>query len=284
MIVVRIVGGLGNQMFQYALGRNLSIRTGQSLRLDIHTPNANHLGAFGLQEFRIVGSFVGVAENRLIWRPLARASATFHRERFLLVQREKTLAFHPGVLGIRGSAYLCGYWQSEKYFSEIGPILRSDFTPKADVDDFDERLLAQMSSEQSVAVHIRRGDYIGDPRVTATHGICGTDYYESARQLMTERLGNPCFYIFSDDRDWARITLRGWSSTRVVDHHPITARMEDFRLMRGCRHFIIANSSFSWWAAWLAETADQVVVAPRRWFADPTLISVDIVPQRWTRL
>ena len=288
MIVVRIIGGLGNQMFQYALGRRLSIDTGQVLRLDANTPNPNPLGIFDLDRFAIGGLRVGRRESQYFWRPLVKAAEIAHRMSFrvgmLRVALEGSLEFHPEVLENRGTVYLAGNWQSERYFAEIAPVLRRDFQVVEPPSQADRALLGEMTSGDSVCVHVRRGDYVADPAVYASHGVCGEDYYAAARRRMAERLSAPRFYVFSDDQVWARTAMGSWPSTKIVDHHPAAARHADFRLMTACRHFIIANSSFSWWAAWLSDSVEKTVIAPRNWFANPAWQSAHIVPETWQRL
>jgi hypothetical protein len=145
-------------------------------------------------------------------------------------------------------------------------------------------MLAEIRSQNSVCLHVRHGDYITDPRVNVVHGIVGLDYYQRAMENLRRRLSSPSFYIFSDDPDWARDQLRPPGLTTCVAHNLGKCDHEDLRLMRACRHFIIANSSFSWWGAWLSTSPQKVVIAPEKWLRASYYSPTDIVPESWIRL
>jgi hypothetical protein len=291
MIVVQILGGLGNQMFQYALGRNLALKTGQTLRFDLSRPNPSHLGRFDLDLMRIQGRVISKVESTLVWRTLdryvepaiarlglSRRTRSLHR-----VYRQPSLRFDPDVLKLRGWVYLSGYWQCERYFADIRDVLREDLSVKAPPNPANAAALEAIQACQSVCVHVRRQDYVNNARTNSVHGACDLPYYESARRLIEERTGGAHYFIFSDDPTWAGANLSHWGNVTIISHNSVEDRHDDFRLMTACKHFITANSSFSWWPAWLSSAPGKVVVAPRRWFADPAFDGEDVVPRGWLR-
>jgi hypothetical protein len=164
---------------------------------------------------------------------------------------------------------MVGYWQSEKYFADIADKVRKAFT-------FPRPTLRHDSP--TIALHIRRQDYVG---LQHFHGLPTLDYYRAAVEYILTKMGGPAMvFVFSDDGQWCRKNLP--SDFRVVER---TTKYEDLQMMAECTHIMTANSSFSWWAAWLGETnPERIVVAPKRWFADPSMIDTDLVPERWIRL
>jgi hypothetical protein len=282
MIATRLMGGLGNQMFQYAAGRRLAIRRGTKLVLDLsylaHPPLGDVPRHFELDCFHIVAEHTaepvdgGRAPAFLRW--LDRSAP-----RRL---KESGVQFQSAVLKARDNTLLVGYWQSEKYFEDEEAQIRKDFTFAAPLSP-EKNALAKTIDERAVSVHIRRGDYVSHPASSKFHGLLPLEYYERAAAVIRERVPHPHFFVISDDPDWCRghIKLPG-TTTFVSDVH--SAGHEDLQLMRLCRHHIIANSSFSWWGAWLNERRDKVVVAPKRWFTDDARDTSDLVPGNWLRL
>jgi hypothetical protein len=140
---------------------------------------------------------------------------------------------------------------------------------------------AEISAANAVSLHIRRGDYVSNAKFNAAHGTCDLDYYARAAAFVAERVGDPVIYAFSDDPAWVAENLKLPFEMRFVDHNDGSTAHEDLRLMATCKHHIIANSSFSWWGAWLNPLKDKVVAAPTQWFADPAKSNPDILPQSW---
>jgi hypothetical protein len=184
------------------------------------------------------------------------------------------------ALPTRPALALYGLWQSEEYFRDVGDVLRADLQPRP--GPFPE-LERQMRQTESVAVHIRRGDYL--TAVGRQFGFVGLDYYQRAIADLRADLASPHFYVFSDDIDWVACHLRVDAPHTLVrpDGGSEPADHEDFRLMRACRHFIVANSTFSWWAAWLADGPGKIVIAPRRWYRDDPEghLTRDLLPSGW---
>ncbi len=288
MFVARIIGGLGNQMFQYAMARAVSLRLDVPLKLDIAGFKTYKLHSYGLNHFNLAGSVADKNEyivgnsKKLLDRMRAGLNLVKRLENF----QENGLKFDASVFALKDDTYLDGYWQSERYFSDFEQTIRDDFSFMIPADKGNQECLDQINSVHAVSIHIRRGDYVSNPAVNAIHGICDLDYYQRAIQFLRARIQSNAlhFFIFSDDPEWVRENVNFGSATTFVSHNDATRNYEDMRLMSACKHHIIANSSFSWWGAWLNGNPDKIVVAPKQWFRSDTLSSTDIVPDSWNRL
>ena len=279
-IVVALEGGLGNQMFQYAAGRALSLRAGTTLALDLRPllrqgQRAYGLGAFSLSEVSLITEGEPPARPGKIRRWLRRL--TGGEQTF----REAGFVYDEGIRAVNPPARLEGYFQSERYFEDVAEVIRADFTPPADergrLDALASRLLP---SGPKVALHVRRGDYT-NPATMAVHGLMGPDYYGRARRLLAERTGPSAVCVFTDDPAWVRANLGLPADSVFVSEHTRSA-VEDLILMSRCSHHITANSSFSWWGAWLNPKPDKVVVTPSRWFQPASgLDTRDLRPAGW---
>jgi hypothetical protein len=292
MVIVQLNGGLGNQMFQYAAGRAIACRSGAPLGLDNSILQRSYSRPYRLNRFNISARLVSAQEvNEMVGEHNPGFRLWFHTIwRYTVLRRpspifrEKGPRYDPKITQVRPPLYLVGYWQSEKYFKDIEPVIRSEFVILDPPDAQNAFLLAQIEDKESVSVHIRRGDYVTDPRISRVHGACSLDYYHAAIQLIEKRLNNPHFFVFSDDIDWAEHNLRLGSPGVYVKSNGPERDVEDFRLLMGCKHHIIANSSFSWWGAWLCSHPGKIVIAPAKWFRDPALSSRDIIPASWLQL
>jgi hypothetical protein len=282
MVISTLVGGLGNQMFQYAAGRALALRTGSRLVLDLGwlrtTPAHVTPREFELGCFRIA------AELRCIYprTPLERV-----REWVGLSPRiwreHQMYGFDARTLTLPGRVRLIGYWPSERYFADAADRIRDDFYFDFDLDGRDLDVANLIAATQSVGVHVRHGDYATNPSTTAFHGVLPLDYYRRAVARVQETVPDPHFFVFSDDPEWCRHNLEFGAPTTVVDHNRGRGA-HDLRLLSLCRHQVIANSSFSWWGAWLNETPDKLVIAPERWVADASIDTRAVYPESWIRL
>lgn len=286
MIVTKLVGGLGNQMFQYAAGRALALRQGSELRVDRRSFVEYKVHAYGLDCFAAqvqdapAAMLPQVADGRI--RRILRSLAPGGR---LPVVRERAFTFQPELLQQRGPAYLDGYWQSEKYFGDFADAIRKDFTVSRAPSPANAAWLARIRGSQSVSIHVRRGDYVTNAEANKFHGTCGIDYYERAVRALCARLdGSPEFFVFSDDPDWVRAHLDlGAHVHHYVTDNDAATNYEDLRLMSACRHHIIANSTFSWWGAWLNPSQGKIVIAPQRWFRAGDMDDRDLIPAHWVR-
>jgi hypothetical protein len=283
MIVVRLRGGLGNQLFQYACGRALALRNGAPLKLDLiqyRDRSCAERRPYLLGRFRIAASEAGALELKLAHGGrIARAATALAPSRRFRMFSEEGLRFQPEVAAARGNAYLIGYWQCERYFADCADAVRSECALRSEPMGENLRLLREIEECEAVSVHVRRGDFLTEPGFHP----CGLEYYRSAAERIATAVRAPRYYVFSDDPAWTKehFTLQ---PAVFVSHNGVDRPEEDLRLMRRCKHHIMANSTFSWWAAWLCEQPRKIVIAPRRWFADSARDASDIVPEGWTCL
>lgn len=292
VIISHVIGGLGNQMFQYAAGRSLSIAHDVQLLLDIRDFAGYRLHQ-GFELMRVFDCPVAVAgsqgvrdvlgwqSSRLARRVLARPALRFLHHRHLVV--EPNFSYWEGIAQVLPPAYLVGYWQSERYFAHVAEIIRSDFTFKQPLSAENQKLAERIGATNAVSLHVRRGDYLSNPKALATHGICPATYYENAVRYITARVEDANFFIFSDDLDWVRSNLRIDHPCYFVDNNAGIESYNDMRLMSLCKHHVIANSSFSWWGAWLDSGQEKIVIAPRQWFANKNDVK-DLFPCGWVLL
>jgi hypothetical protein len=297
LVIVRLIGGLGNQMFQYATGRALALRRGATLKLDLTgfaTVGAHTKRRYELDAFPIHGGGASEAEIAQFGRTgkpgLPRRDRVLRLLRFARpngawpVYREPHFQFDPILPELRAPVYLDGYWQSERYFSDIAEVLRQEFAAEVPLDPENAALAARIDAANAVSLHVRRGDYVSDPATNRFHGTCSPDYYQRAVDYVAARVGAPHLFVFSDDQKWTRANLRFATPTTIVDANPPDRGYRDMGLMARCRHHIVANSSFSWWGAWLDPSPEKIVVAPRQWFGASTNDTRDLIPPSWVQL
>ncbi len=270
LLPVHLFGGLGNQMFQYAAGRAFALRHGISLKIDVSAFVGDLKRSYALAPFCVGAQVVNCSRWSRAWRKMTG-----------MHYREKGFAYDPTVLDLPVGMALWGHFQSEKYFITIADRIRADFALREPLSEAAQRYLKDIETGiAAVAVHIRRGDYIADATTRAFHGNCSWKYYENAMRLMRERVGGVSFFFFSDEPDWLVAQQVDGVVVRGLSPH------EDMFLISRCRHQIIANSSFSWWGAWLNQNPDKIVIAPKRWFADEKMErqTGDLIPSGWVRL
>lgn len=299
MVIVRLVGGLGNQMFQYAMGRRLAASNRTPLKLDVsayegNTPDAQTgVRIFGLQNFNITAEIASRAEvcrvmNRnlpkqfgRIMRGLDRARPYYLR-RCIVEPEELYWTFDPRMasLKVRGSAYLqFGFWQSTKYLTSIESSLRTELTIKDPPTGMNAKLCDDISRTNSIAVHIRHGDN-AHPAASRLGALPLEHYYACAERAASE-VAQPHFYVFSDDPQWTQENVRLNYPTTFVTHNGDDLNYEDLRLMTLCRHHVISNSTFSWWGAWLGKKPGQIVYAPRKYYQQLDQPMPDFYPNEW---
>jgi hypothetical protein len=289
-VTTKLLGGLGNQMFQYAAARALADRTGGELQLDVSEFATYTLRRYELDTLRVRARVLPAAAEAPAQGPLVRKARTLV-DRLLRVRREgapvyrePSFAFDPGLLQQRPPVCLEGYWQSEKYFLDDADAIRRDFTLAAEPDAANSAVLARMQGTTAVSLHVRRGDYVTNPNAAAFHGTCSPGYYRQAVDHIAQRCGPLTLFVFSDDQDWVRANMPFAHPTVHVDCNPPDRGVWDMHLMKHCQHHVVANSSFSWWGAWLNPSAQKIVVAPRRWFTDAAIDTSDLIPASWIRL
>ena len=291
MIIVNIIGGLGNQMFQYAIGKAIAIKSKQKLKLDTTSFQHYTLRNYELDVFNIDTEIASKEEiNHLKYNKpsfVEKLYIILNKKSLPLKNRyykEKKFQFDTEILSLRQSIYLEGYWQSEKYFITHKDILIKEFTPKKEISHQSSLFHKMMQAKTSVSLHIRRGDYVNNPTTNSFHGTCSLDYYKNAVSFITKKIDNPHFFIFSDDLIWAKENLNFITQITFVELNKDIPDYEEMYLMSQCKHNIIANSSFSWWGAWLNQNSDKIVISPKKWFRDKTVDTIDLIPSSWIRL
>lgn len=288
MKIVNILGGLGNQMFQYALA--VALRERQPDRIVRIDPSGFkgyplHNGYELRRIFNVDIPEASVMEQMRVYYPLRNYRMWQIGNRLLplrksTVKENADMRFTPSVLSDEQSAYYLGYWQTEKYFKDIRPhILEAFRFPSIKPGSRNEAIIDEIGSKNVISVHVRRGDYV---KIGNTQGICTLDYYRKALELMKEKTEPEMFLVFSDDISWCRDNIArflGDIPAVYVDWNKGENSFRDMQLMSRCRHNIIANSSFSWWGAWLNSNPDKIVIIPSRWMNGGGW--VDIVPDSW---
>lgn len=283
-VIMRVTGGLGNQLFQYAMGRALALRHDVPLLLDLShytTPGPHTARSFELDKLNTC--YAVATEEDL--RPFRASWMRKLLERLDLKPSPRLIhqpgfGFSPSLLASTPPVYLDGTWQSEKYFAYAAARLREELTLGPGAGSHAALSAKESGKGVSVSVHIRRGDYATDPRTKAYHGLLDLSYYAGAMRAVLEFAPTSRFLVFSDDPDWAREHLTSPAPLVFMDQRPATV---DLMLMAQCDHHIIANSSFSWWGAWLNPATTKRVMAPARWFVDPAIDTTDLIPAGWTR-
>jgi len=288
MVIAHLIGGLGNQMFQYAAAKALAAKYDTTLLLDISSFESYTLHQ-GFELNRIFRGDFDLAQNAdtqkmLGWQSFKSVKSYLHRPSLSWL-RKKSLAVEPcfeyweGFEQLSADTYLSGYWQSERYFISAEDIIRDDFRFSTPLSDENLELADKIKHSESVSLHVRRGDYINN----SVYASCSLDYYQSAINHLSMQFDSPNFFIFSDDIDWVKENINLKHPHVYIDNNQGDQSYNDMRLMSLCRHNIIANSSFSWWGAWLNANDAKTVIAPKKWF-NTDLNSKDLIPASWIRL
>ena len=295
MIIVRLRGGLGNQLFQFAAAYALARNKGVDLKADLYTYTKHPFRKYELGNFQVslpeasrneVHKFTGrTPASRYINK---KTNYFYCKEVFA----QPHYHFYEDFFSLPTPIYLSGYWQSEKYFVGVADDLRRIFAPAVALDPRNADLVSAVKAGNSVAVHIRRSDYVQG----SFFQPMGLDYYERAFDHISKNVADPNYFIFSDDIAWSRQQLSHLKNATFVDHNKGADSYKDLLLMSACRNQVIANSTFSWWAAWLNNFGDKKIVAPAKWFHNTYLTNKepvypcrfyntkDLLPPAWTRL
>lgn len=286
MIIVNLKGGIGNQMFQYALGRKLALKNNDMFKLETDgLARANDVGdiyrPFSLDAFQIEKNIATPEEVRALKYPYGIISKGLRWFNFKILKRTHTM-FEPAALNQTGDIFLDGYWQSPLYFENIRDTLLAEFQLNTPRSAAVEKYKAEIDKRNSVSIHVRRGDYVKNPQVQKEFGICTANYYSAAVAHITEHVADPTFFVFSDDMAWVKEHLP-LPTSAVFVRDPDLRDVEELALMSMCGHNIIANSTFSWWGAWLNANPNKVVVAPTPWF-DNDKYDPSLLPDSWIQL
>lgn len=282
MINIQIIGGLGNQMFQYAYARALHAK-GYDVSIDLSAFETYTLhGGYGLDKYRITLKASREKKCRLDF--LDRFLIYFHLHPSVF--KEKGLKFNPNYLSLPDNKCVIGYFQNEKYFQPIRPILLNEFTLDFELSEYTKKIDQRIQNHDGVTIslHIRRGDYVTQ-KANSIYAECSIEYYLNAIQYFEKMYSNIIFLIFSDDIVWVQNNLPLKEAIYIFSEEK-RAPHEDIFLMSHCDHNIVANSTFSWWGAWLNQSDDKIIIAPSKWFNDIKMeqeIS-DIFPPKWIRI
>ncbi len=293
IVSVELMGGLGNQMFQYAAGHALARRSAAPLRLELGAlaPPAKRrylLDCFGVpasvSRERSPGASRGRAHAVAVAACTRLGISTKPLYGGWKVYVQPGIHYDPAFERLAPPVHLRGYFQSELYFRSVAREVRELFTIRVPVSAAFEAARDEiLAAYWPVSIHVRRGDYVGDPSTLAMHGICGEPYYRAAMELAERRSDRVTYFVFSDDPASARELLGNLGNAHFVSGD-VERPWEDMALMASCRGHIIANSSFSWWGAWLDARPDKWVVAPQQWFTPAYqrhLSTVDLYPPGW---
>lgn len=292
MVIINILGGLGNQMFQYAFGYAVSKKTGQTLLLDLSDFENYPLRNYELDVFQIKKETSSTEQSYILkYRTENRFRKAYNKLRkkdkkhpAKSFYQEPYFHFDRNVFDITTDTYFQGYWQSEKYFLDFEKQIRKQFTLAKELHPSTAQYKELIASTCSVSLHIRRGDYVTNQETNEFHGTCSLDYYHKAISAIKENAKKITLFIFSDDLEWAKHNLHVSDEAIFVTMNQNVPDVEEMYLMSQCNHHIIANSSFSWWGAWLNPDPNKIVIAPVRWFVDKNINTKDLIPDTWVRL
>lgn len=284
--MTKLQGGLGNQMFQYAAGRNLALKLNCPLIVDLSWFNGQKERPYKLDAFSIKCEKIvkGNSNFSKVGEKIEKLKNQFrHKKGGRRLFLEKKFSFDEDYLKLTEPPYLEGYWQTEKYFKQHEEEIRKDFQLREALSQDRQKTAELIKTKNSISVHIRRGDYVTNKSANQHHGTCSAEWYANMMARMTEYVADPVFFVFSDDPDWAKSNLPCHWQTLFVEPSQDGCDEQDMALMSLCKNHIIANSSFSWWGAWLCNTENKVI-APARWFANETMDTSDIIPAHWEKL
>lgn len=272
MIITKLTGGLGNQMFQYAAGYSLARKRKTSLALDLRSYEASKYRSYDLENLSVH------TPKAPFWKIVL-----YKYLGFATIFKKPDFDFQEEFLTLPKNTYLDGYFQGfqcEKYFDEYPNEIRELFKPKILAEEKFKDLAEQIKNSNSVSIQVRRGDYL---KKQETYNILTPEYYKKAQEVMESHVPNPTYFIWSDDDiEWAEQNIKAENMV-MVSGRDIDG-IDDMRLMSLCKHHILANSSFSWWAAWLNPNPEKVVIAPNKWFNKKELNTKDLIPETWQKI
>ena len=285
MVVVKLIGGLGNQMFQYAAGLSTAHNLKTDLKMDLNwfdslnevdTPRFYELDNFSLKQ-----DFIKANQYYFVNDSIKKRLLSIGKVR-LTYYKEPHFEYDKNFMKIKNNTYLEGYFQTEEYFKNIRPEILKNFSIKNEPSVKSKEIIELAHKNESVSLHVRRGDYVTNQNASKFHGLMGEEYYKKAISIINKKIKNPKYFIFSDEIDWVKKNFNLPKGSIFVTHNK--SGIEDMRIMTECRHNIIANSSFGWWGAWLGQNTDKEVIAPKVWFLDNTINTSDIIPSRWQKI
>lgn len=281
MRIVQIIGGLGNQMFQYAFYKALRYYSKEEVKIDISEFKGYKLhNGFELENLFFIEKNILASEEEIKklkdTRPLFKV-----RKKLKILKKSHYIENHffkfRNEIFLLNNKYFQGYWQNENYFKMIENIIRKDFRFKKELNKKSLKILKRIKEENSISIHIRRGDYLKYPQY---QGVCTLEYYNKAINYIKNKIENPKFYIFSNDLEWCK---EQFSENYIfINFNKGEDSWMDMYLMSECKHNIIANSSFSWWGAWLNQNIKKIVITPNEWTKNSE-DSKEIISLKWTK-
>ena len=280
-VIVKLKGGLGNQLFQYAIGKFISLNFEMPLYFDLTSFNSDILRTFSLNVFACEFGIYEPRMKKKRWNDFLKYA--FYRTPTIIV--EENFKFDSTVFNrVKSETMLDGYWQSEKYFESIRACILNEITIKSVSESYLSFRKQIVSANNAIFIHVRRGDYISNPETLKFHGVKELDYYKAALTKVKSSLNSLSFFIFSDDIEYVKNNFAWIGEYTIIDGN--LKDYEELMLMSECKHAIIANSSFSWWGAWLIKNPNKFVIAPERWFEDEAMHkqSQDIIPASWMKI
>lgn len=298
MVTVVLRGGLGNQMFQYAAGLSLALKNNTELVLDTTYLNDRFprreitFRTYDLDIFRVEPRFTLLSKISSalpipgLWLALdlglMKIKNMFGVKK--IVNEKVGLEFDPEILKAGNDVVLWGFWQTGKYFDDIAEKIKEQFRFKHVLEGKAAEFAEMIKKDNSVALHVRRGDYVQFSKVKSSMGDTNLNYYRDAMAYMGKYVENPHFFLFSDDMEWCKENMKAPFPITYMEHDVDGPKFSYYlELMTLCKHIVIANSTFSWWAAWLNQNPKKIVVAPKRWQAD-VRIREEIIPEGWIRI
>lgn len=294
MIIARLIGGLGNQMFQYAMARNIALRNNAQLKFDISDFSNPEVGTqrdYSLSIFKIKEAFASQEEVNFYLKYKKNDPKTlsdrihnlFVANQYKYVERQ-SFQYESWLEKVRDNTYITGFWPSFRYFENINKTILNDFSLKPKFAcKVDHCCLDRINQTQSVSLHIRRGDYASDEKTNKHHGLVDMSFYTQAEEIIQKKVGKLHLFIFSDDIPWVKQHLHLQSPVSYVSGKYSKHDWEDLELMKHCKHNVIANSTFSWWGAWLNQNKNKIVISPKKWFNFDRNLE-DLLPKTWIQL
>jgi len=282
MIITEINGGLGNQLFQYAAGLSLAEKHQTQLKINVDFKQADTSRTLGLSHFNI---FLESATPEEI-KHYSPTSILFKKILSYLplalqkFYKERQFSYQPDFEKLGPNVYLKGYWQSERYFATIATQVKDIFTLQPHFYSNILPLIEEIKQTESVSIHVRKGDYLLHP-YSDYYASLESAYYNNALEALQEKLPQLKLYVFTDDPKWVKENLALPIPYTLISGVQTRSMYEDFQAMLSCKYHIIANSSFSWWTAWLSAREGKKVVAPKEWFKNGPSDTADLIPKSW---
>jgi hypothetical protein len=292
MVVCNLTGGIGNQLFQYAMAKSVALRGKTELFFDIRSFQWDELRTFKLDQ---LGLDYKIVSNEMVeflksnplsyyqrFKKQLGISEPYYKHSYI---KELSFQFDDNFKKFRSkNVYLEGYWQSEKYFESIRLHILTEIQFGLSSYISGKYLANILQEKESVSIHVRRGDYAHNPETASYHGLMNFDYYKKAIDLIKTKLNQAYFFVFSDDKAYVKELFGDFNNLVIVEE--CERDIDDLCLMSKCKHQIIANSSFSWWGAWLNQNQNKIVISPNQWFNDVSmqLQTKDLIPSRWIKI